>query len=153
MNQFKPDDLAVYPNYGVGKVVSVESRMMGDSEVSCYVVNILADSSKVVIVPVDSAEQMGLRSLIDIKDVEGVYGCFKYKNILGIVEKSFLAVAQPFFLFEEHKIRYYCRDIGNFAGFHLILKRSVTPVPVHLQKVEILVFEAAVYAFDILNVY
>ena len=81
MNQFKPDDLAVYPNYGVGKVVSVESRMMGDSEVSCYVVNILADSSKVVIVPVDSAEQMGLRSLIDIKDVEGVYGCFKYKNL------------------------------------------------------------------------
>ena len=81
MNQFQPDDLAVYPNYGVGKVVSVESRMMGDSEVSCYVVNILSDSSKVVIVPVDSAEQMGLRTLIGADEVQNVYSCFKYKNL------------------------------------------------------------------------
>jgi Transcriptional regulators, similar to M. xanthus CarD len=81
MEQFKPDDLAVYPNYGVGKVVSVESRMMGNSEVACYVVNILSDSSKVVIVPVDSAEQMGLRTLIGPDEVQDVYGCFKYKNL------------------------------------------------------------------------
>lgn len=81
MNQFQPDDLAVYPNYGVGKVVSVESRMMGDSEVSCYVVNILSDSSKVVIVPVDSAEQMGLRTLIGADEVQKVYSCFRYKNL------------------------------------------------------------------------
>ena len=81
MNHFQPDDLAVYPNYGVGKVVSVESRMMGDSEVSCYVVNILSDSSKVVIVPVDSAEQMGLRTLIGADEVQKVYSCFRYKNL------------------------------------------------------------------------
>ena len=81
MNQFKPDDLAVYPNYGVGKVVSVESRMMGNAEVSCYVVNILSDSSKVVIVPVDSAEQMGLRTLIGSDEINNVYDCFKYKNL------------------------------------------------------------------------
>ncbi len=81
MDQFKPGDLAVYPNYGVGKVVTVESRMMGDSEVSCYVVNILADSSKVVIVPVDSVEQMGLRNLISESEVPAVYNCFRYKNL------------------------------------------------------------------------
>ena len=81
MGQFKPEDLAVYPNYGVGKVVSVESRMMGNAEVSCYVVNILSDSSKVVIVPVDSAEQMGLRTLIGPDEIRDVYACFKYKNL------------------------------------------------------------------------
>ena len=80
MNQFKPGDLAVYPNYGVGKVVSVESRTMGDSEVSCYVVNILADGSK-VIVPVDTAEQAGLRNLISLEVAKEVYDCFKFRNL------------------------------------------------------------------------
>ena len=80
MNQFKPGDLAVYPNYGVGKVVSVESRTMGDSEVSCYVVNILSDGSK-VIVPVDTAEQSGLRNLISLEVAKEVYDCFKYRNL------------------------------------------------------------------------
>lgn len=80
MNQFKPGDLAVYPNYGVGKVVSVESRTMGDAEVSCYVVNILSDGSK-VIVPVDTAEQSGLRNLISLEVAKEVYDCFKYRNL------------------------------------------------------------------------
>lgn len=80
MNQFKPGDLAVYPNYGVGKVVSVESRTMGDSEVSCYVVNILSDGSK-VIVPVDTAEQAGLRNLISLEVAKEVYDCFKFRNL------------------------------------------------------------------------
>lgn len=80
MNQFKPGDLAVYPNYGVGKVVSVESRTMGDSEVSCYVVNILSDGSK-VIVPVDTAEQAGLRNLISLDVAKEVYDCFKFRNL------------------------------------------------------------------------
>ena len=79
MKQFTPGDLAVYPNYGVGKVDSVESRMMGDSEVSCYVVNIISDGSK-VIVPVDSAEQMGLRTLIGVDEARKVYGCFRFRN-------------------------------------------------------------------------
>ncbi|MBP5405934.1 CarD family transcriptional regulator [bacterium] len=80
MNQFKPGDLAVYPNYGVGKVVSVESRTMGDSEVSCYVVSILSDGSK-VIVPVDTAEQAGLRNLISLEVAKEVYDCFKFRNL------------------------------------------------------------------------
>lgn len=80
MEQFKPGDLAVYPNYGVGKVVSVESRTMGNSEVVCYVVNILSDGSK-VIVPVDTAEQTGLRNLISLDVAREVYDCFKYRNL------------------------------------------------------------------------
>ncbi|MBO4699262.1 CarD family transcriptional regulator [bacterium] len=80
MDQFKPGDLAVYPNHGVGEVLSIESRMMGDSEVSCYVVNILSDGSK-VIVPVETAEQTGLRNLIDKKLAQEVYDCFKSRNL------------------------------------------------------------------------
>lgn len=80
MEYFKPGDLAVYPNYGVGKVISVESRSMGDSEVSCYVVSIISNGAK-VFVPVESAEQMGLRNLIDIEVARSIYDCFKYRNL------------------------------------------------------------------------
>lgn len=80
MTQFKPGNLAVYPNYGVGKVVSIESRPMGESEVSCYVINILSNGSK-VFVPIDSAAQMGLRNLIDSDSTQEVYNCFKHKNL------------------------------------------------------------------------
>lgn len=80
MDQFKPGDLAVYPNYGVGKVVSIESKPMGESEVACYVVNILSNGSK-VFVPVDSADEMGLRNLVDAEVAKDVYNSFKSRNL------------------------------------------------------------------------
>ncbi|MBO4441439.1 hypothetical protein J5834_04900, partial [bacterium] len=63
MTLFRPGDLAVYPTYGVGRIQSIESRSMGESRIDCYVVSILSDNSK-VFVPIDTAEQMGLRTLI-----------------------------------------------------------------------------------------
>ncbi len=79
MTLFRPGDLAVYPTYGVGKIQSIESRSMGESKIDCYVVSILSDNSK-VFVPIDTAEQMGLRTLIT-SDVAGqVYECFKKHN-------------------------------------------------------------------------
>jgi CarD family transcriptional regulator len=79
MRNFKPGDLAVYPNYGVGKVVSIEARPMGETEVKCYVVSMVSNGSK-VFVPVDSAQQMGLRDVIKKEFAQDVYGCFKHRN-------------------------------------------------------------------------
>lgn len=80
MKCFKLGDLAVYPNYGVGKVVSIEARPMGESEVNCYVVSMVSNGSK-VFVPVDSADQMGLRTVIHRDCAEDVYNCFKHRNL------------------------------------------------------------------------
>lgn len=76
MIQFKRGDLAVYPNHGVGEIISIEPR----NEVQCYVVNILSDGSK-VIVPVETAEDTGLRELISLEVAQEVYNCFKYRNL------------------------------------------------------------------------
>lgn len=80
MKCFKPGDLAVYPNYGVGKVVSIEHRPMGESEVKCYVVSMVSSGSK-VFVPVDSADKMGLRTITKRECAEDVYSCFKHRNL------------------------------------------------------------------------
>lgn len=79
MRNFKPGDLAVYPNYGVGKVVSIEARPMGETEVNCYVVSMVSNGSK-VFVPVESAQQMGLRDVINKECAQDVYSCFKHRN-------------------------------------------------------------------------
>ena len=79
MKNFKLGDLAVYPNYGVGKVVSIEKRALGENEISCYVVSMVSSGSK-VFVPIESADQMGLRTLTEKKSAQDVYGCFKHRN-------------------------------------------------------------------------
>lgn len=79
MIKFKLGDLAVYPNYGVGKVISIEQKTMGTSEISCYVVSMVSSGSR-VFVPVDSADQMGLRGITEPGCATDVYRCFKKKN-------------------------------------------------------------------------
>lgn len=79
MGKFKLGDLAVYPNYGVGEVVSIEKKSLGTQQVSCYVVNMVASGSK-VFVPVESANKMGLRTLTAKLEVQKVYTSFGGKN-------------------------------------------------------------------------
>ncbi len=79
MKCFKPGDLAVYPNYGVGKVESIEARSLGQNEINCYVINMISNGSK-VFVPVDSAKNMGLRNVTEKDSAQSVYRCFKSKN-------------------------------------------------------------------------
>ncbi len=79
MINFKPGDLAVYPNHGVGEVVSIEDKTLGTQSVSCYVVDILATGSK-VFVPICSANRMGLRTITDSGEAEGVYGLFHVRT-------------------------------------------------------------------------
>ena len=79
MARFRPGDLAVYPNHGVGEIVSIEEKHLGSVSISCYVVSILSTASK-LFVPVDSADKMGLRSLTPAADTQSVYRCFESKS-------------------------------------------------------------------------
>jgi CarD family transcriptional regulator len=79
MSKFKLGDLAVYPNYGVGKVISIEQKRLGESEISCYVVSMVSSGSR-VFVPIDSADQMGLRGITESNNATDVYRCFKTRN-------------------------------------------------------------------------
>ncbi|HNW81584.1 MAG TPA: CarD family transcriptional regulator [bacterium] len=63
MKNFKLGDLAVYPNYGVGKVVSIEKRALGENEISCYVVSMVSSGSK-VFVPILSIRTVFCRSFL-----------------------------------------------------------------------------------------
>jgi CarD family transcriptional regulator len=79
MKQFNLGDLAVYPNHGVGKVVSIEEKNLGPNTVSCYVITTLSSASK-LFVPVDNAKRMGLRKITPATEATDVYRYFETKN-------------------------------------------------------------------------
>lgn len=81
MMHFKKGDLAVYPNYGVGEIVSIEDKALGTDKVKCYVVNMVHSGSK-VFVPVDSASRMGLRNVVEKTSTTDVYTCLRERNPL-----------------------------------------------------------------------
>jgi len=78
---FKKGDLAVYPNHGVGEIVSIEEKALGTDTVKCYVVNMVHSGSK-VFVPVDSASRMGLRNVVEKTSAATVYSCLHERNPL-----------------------------------------------------------------------
>ena len=81
MAHFKKGDLAVYPNYGVGKIVSIEEKALGTDTVKCYVVNMMHSGSK-VFVPIDSSDRMGLRGLVERTTTGEVYSSLRERNPL-----------------------------------------------------------------------
>jgi CarD family transcriptional regulator len=77
---FKRGDLAVYPAHGVGKIESIETKSIGGKKQDFYIMRILDNDMKIMI-PVRNAHAVGLRQLIDSKDVPKVYEILKTREI------------------------------------------------------------------------
>ena len=78
--QFQIGDKAVYPVHGVAEVVSLEKRDIGGSSTSVYILKILETGLKIM-VPVNNAVTVGLRELINGKQVREVYAFLKSRDV------------------------------------------------------------------------
>lgn len=67
--QFKVDQNVVYPSQGVGVVREVFEKQFKDKSVLYYKIYIEA-SDMVVMVPVDNAENLGIRQIVSAKEAE-----------------------------------------------------------------------------------
>lgn len=77
---FKIGDLAVYPAHGVGKIESIETKSIGGKRQDFYIMRILENDMKIMI-PIRNAESVGLRQLIESKDVSKVYDILKAREV------------------------------------------------------------------------
>lgn len=77
---FNVGDVAVYPAHGVGTIEAIETKKVGDNELSFYVIRI-HDSDMVVMVPTSTCKNVGLRTIISSKEVEKVYDILKEKDV------------------------------------------------------------------------
>jgi CarD family transcriptional regulator len=77
---FKVGDLAVYPAHGVGCIESIETREISGEKKDFYIMKIL-DNNMIIMIPVDNVTSVGLRDIIDEKEVSRVYEIMKQRDI------------------------------------------------------------------------
>jgi CarD family transcriptional regulator len=77
--KFKIGDLAVYPAHGVGQIQSIESRVVNGESHDFYIMRVL-DNGMVIMIPIRNVDSVGLRCLIDIKEIPKVYAVMKNKR-------------------------------------------------------------------------
>ncbi len=70
--KFQAGDLAVYPAHGVGKIEAIECRVINGEEHDFYIMKII-ENNMVIMIPVSNVESVGLRDLINEKDIPKIY--------------------------------------------------------------------------------
>ena len=60
----KIGEVAVYPGHGVGRIESIEEKVISGTRQSFYIMRIL-DSDMTIMIPVESAHHAGLRYVIE----------------------------------------------------------------------------------------
>lgn len=77
---FNVGDMAVYPAHGVGKIESIDTRDVGGTKQTFYVIKIV-DTNMIIMIPTSSSENVGLRTIIKSSEVEEIYSILKEKDI------------------------------------------------------------------------
>ena len=76
---FEAGDLAVYPAHGVGRIEAIESKIVNGEAHDFYIMKVL-ESSMVIMIPTRNVASVGLRDIIDKKEIPKVYDIMKEKQ-------------------------------------------------------------------------
>lgn len=77
---FKVGELAVYPAHGVGIIQSIESKKISGDYQDFYIMKILGNGMTIMI-PTKNAKAVGLREVIDAKEIPKVYEILKERKV------------------------------------------------------------------------
>jgi CarD family transcriptional regulator len=77
---FKIGDLAVYPAHGVGIIERIEQRKISDCQEDFFVMRIL-ENNMIIMIPSSNVANVGLRQIIDRKEVAKVFSILKDRDI------------------------------------------------------------------------
>lgn len=79
VREFKIGDLAVYPAHGVGRINAIETKIVNGETHDFYMMKIL-ENDMTIMIPTWNVEQVGLRDIIDKKEVAKVYEVMKKRR-------------------------------------------------------------------------
>jgi CarD family transcriptional regulator len=77
--RFQVGDLAVYPAHGVGQIQAIESRVVNGEKHDFYIMKVL-ENGMVIMIPVRNVKSVGLRDIIDKKDIPRIYDVMKSRK-------------------------------------------------------------------------
>ena len=78
---FRVKDRVVYPHHGAAIIEGTEKRVMSDGEEKNFFVLRMTHGDLVLKVPVDKAEEIGMRYPISVEDVEDVFEVLAKKDV------------------------------------------------------------------------
>jgi CarD family transcriptional regulator len=79
LRRFAIGDLAVYPAHGVGQITAIETRVVNGEKHDFYIMKVL-ENGMVIMIPTWNVESVGLRDIIDKKDVPKIYDVMKSRR-------------------------------------------------------------------------
>lgn len=79
VREFKVGDLAVYPAHGVGRINSIEKKIINGETHDFYMMKIL-ENEMIIMIPTWNVEQVGLRDIIDEEEISKVYEVMKKRQ-------------------------------------------------------------------------
>jgi len=79
IREFRVGDLAVYPAHGVGRINSIETRVVNGEEHDFYMMRII-ENEMTIMIPTWNVEQVGLRDVIDEKEIPKIYEVMKKRE-------------------------------------------------------------------------
>src|SRR6476659_2755363 len=77
---FQVGDKAVYPAHGVAEVTGIETKEIGGTKLSFYILRILENGMRIM-VPMKNVAQVGLRAVASKTEVKEVYDILKSRDI------------------------------------------------------------------------
>jgi CarD family transcriptional regulator len=77
----KMGDNAVHPRHGVGEVVAIEIRDLGGAKGEFYVLRLLDDPTKKIMVPVGATTNAGLRAIMSADEADHVLETMRAKEV------------------------------------------------------------------------
>ncbi|MFP5457444.1 MAG: CarD family transcriptional regulator [Bacteriovoracia bacterium] len=75
---FNLGEHVVCPGHGVGQILSVETKTMGDAVKSFYIIKVVTNGMKVMI-PTDSLD--GVRNLVSVNEINNVFDLLGDRNV------------------------------------------------------------------------
>jgi CarD family transcriptional regulator len=78
-HRFQVGDLAVYPAHGVGKIESIESKLVGGETQDFYIMKVL-ENDMVIMIPTRNVDSVGLRDVIKESEIPDIYKVMQDKR-------------------------------------------------------------------------
>jgi len=79
IQKFQVGDLAVYPAHGVGQIQAIESRVVNGEQHDFYIMKVI-ENGMVIMIPTANVESVGLRDIIDEKEIPKVYAIMQNRK-------------------------------------------------------------------------
>ncbi|MCB2146406.1 MAG: CarD family transcriptional regulator [Deltaproteobacteria bacterium] len=79
VKRFKVGDLAVYPAHGVGRIESIETKVVNGEEHDFYIMKVI-ENSMVIMIPTWNVESVGLRDVIQKKDIPKIFDVMRSRQ-------------------------------------------------------------------------